>query len=186
MEDRVIIELYEARDERAIRETADKYESYCMSIAENVLSLRADCEECVNDAYLKLWNSIPPQKPSCLRAYLAKIVRNICLTRHRENTAQKRGGGESVLPLHELDEILCDTVDIESEHDRAALCALINRSIRSLPKREQRIFVLRYFYMDSTKQIAAECGIKESNVLTILSRTRKKLREELEKGGYIL
>lgn len=186
MDDRQIIELYNQRDENAIKETSDKYGNYCFSIANNILDCKQDSEECINDTWLHTWNSIPPQKPNCLKAFLAKITRNLSLNRYKEKTRDKRGSGEVVLALDEMDEFLAGTSDVVSEYEQKEFLAMLNRFLYSLPERERSIFILRYFYMDSTKSIAQACSIKESNVLMILSRTRKKLKETLEREGYTI
>ena len=184
MEDYRIIELYNKRDERAISETSLKYYSYCFAIAKNILPSREDCEECVNDTWLRVWNSIPPEKPDSLKAYLARITRNLSIDRYRENTSVGRGGGELALAFEELDDFVADTSSPSSELEGEELATFISSFLRSLPQRDRRVFVLRYFYMDSTESIASACGLKESYVLVLLSRTRKKLREALKKGGY--
>lgn len=186
MDDRQIIELYSQRDENAIKETSDKYGNYCFSIANNILDCRWDSEECVNDTWIQTWNSIPPQKPSCLKAFLAKITRNLSLNRYKEKTRDKRGSGEAVFALDEMDEFLAGTSDIVSAYEQKEFLTMLNRFLYSLPERERNIFILRYFYMDSTKCIAQACSLKESNVLMILSRTRKKLKETLEREGYTI
>ena len=183
MDDEKIITLYNRRDEDAIRETSEKYGGYCFSIANNIL---ADAEECVNDTWLKVWQSIPPQCPKSLKAFLAKIARSLALNRYREKNRQKRGGGEVVLAFEEMDEFLAGTSDIDTEADKRELEELLNGFLYSLSERDRSIFILRYFYMEGTSDIAREHSIRESNVLMILSRTRKKLRERLEKEGYTI
>ena len=184
MDDEKIITLYNRRDEDAIRETSEKYGGYCFSIANNILADPQDAEECVNDTWLKVWQSIPPQCPKNLKAFLAKIARSLALNRYREKNRQKRGGGEVVLAFEEMDEFLAGTSDIDTEADKRELEELLNGFLYSLSERDRSIFILRYFYMEGTSDIAREHSIRESNVLMILSRTRKKLRERLEKEGY--
>ena len=186
MEDAKIIELYNERSELAVAETEHKFGKMLFSIAMNILSNREDSEETVNDTYGKAWNSIPPQKPNCLKAFLAKITRNLSLNRYKEKMRDKRGNGEVVLALDEMDEFLAGTSDVVSEYEQKEFLAMLNRFLYSLPERERSIFILRYFYMDSTKDIAIAHSIKESNVLMILSRTRKKLKETLEREGYTI
>lgn len=186
MDDRQIIELYNKRDERAIEETDAKYGAYCFSIANNILLNVQDSEECVNDTWIKTWNVIPPEAPRYLKAFLAKITRNLSLNRYKERNREKRGGGDIPLALTEAEEFLSGSVDVATQAEEKLFCELLNRFLYSLPRRDRDIFILRYFYMESTATIAREQAIKESNVLTILSRTRKKLRALLEKEGYIL
>lgn len=186
MDDEKIITLYNRRDENAIRETSEKYGGYCFSIANNILADPQDAEECVNDTWLNVWQSIPPQCPKNLKAFLAKIARSLALNRYREKNRQKRGGGEVVLAFEEMDEFLAGTSDIDTEADKRELEELLNGFLYSLSERDRSIFILRYFYMEGTSDIAREHSIRESNVLMILSRTRKKLRERLEKEGYTI
>ena len=113
MDDRQIIELYNQRDENAIKETSDKYRNYCFSIANNILDCKQDSEECINDTWLQTWNSIPPQKPNCLKAFLAKITRNLSLNRYKEKTRDKRGNGEVVLALDEMEEVRVNMLALE-------------------------------------------------------------------------
>ena len=182
--DREIVALYFERDEHAIDLTARKYGDYCFTIADNILRSREDAEECVNDTWLKTWNTIPPQKPNSLRHYLAKITRNLSISRWREQNTAKRGGGELTLALGEMEEFLADTREVENEAERVAFADCLNRFLRGLPARECHIFLRRYFYVETTGKIARRYGMKEANVLLILSRTRAKLRAHLEKEGY--
>lgn len=186
MNDRQIIELYGQRDENAIRETASKYGGYCFCIANNILADEADAEECVNDTWLKTWNSIPPENPNHLKLFLGKITRNLSINRYKAKHREKRGGDQMALVLEEIDEFLADTADVESEIEQIEFVGLLNRFLRSLPARECNLFIRRYFYTDSTDAIAHRYGLKESHVLVILSRVRKKLREYLQKEGYMI
>lgn len=187
MEDSQIIELYFQREETAIEETAAKYGGYCFDIANRILEDQADSEECVNDTWLKAWNAIPPARPTYLRLFLGKITRNLSFNRYREMHREKRGGGgEAALVLEEMDEFLADTADVESEVEQAEFVRVLNRFLYSLPERECNIFIRRYFYTDRTEAIAKHYGLKESHVLVILSRTRKKLSKVLEKEGYMI
>ena len=106
MDDANIVQLYWDRNEQAIPATADKYESYCTSIAKNILGNHEDTEECVNDTYLNAWNSMPPHRPSILSTFLGKIVRNLSFNRYKHNTADKRGGGELPVVLEELSDLV--------------------------------------------------------------------------------
>lgn len=186
MEDSQIIELYWARNEQAIIETARQYGVYCFGIANQILQCEVDAEECVNDTWLNVWNAIPPARPTHFRLFLGRITRNLSINRYKEKHREKRGGGETALILDELNEVIADTKDVESEIDRIEFTELLNRFIRALPERERAIFVRRYFWTESTEEIAKRCGKKESHVLVILSRTRGKLRKLLEKEGYLL
>ncbi len=183
MDDRKIIELYFARDEEALRKCEEKYGKYCKAIAKNILSSDEDAEEIFNDTLLRAWNSIPPEEPRSLKVYLGTLARNISFDRYRKMTAEKRGGCEVALCLEEAEEFLADTSE---ELEKTELSRLLNDFLHSLPERECDIFVRRYFYCDNTVDIARRFALKEPNVLVILSRTRKKLKEALKKGGYTL
>ena len=186
MEDLRIIELYNQRNEKAIEETISKYGNYCLSIADNILDDPKDSEECVNDTWLKTWESIPPVRPGNLKLYLAKITRNLACNRYNAGKTRKRGGGEIQLALEELDEFVCDTANVENEIEFRALTNALNAFLRTLPARQCDVFIRRYFYIDSVAVIAKTYGLKESNVLMILSRIRKKLKIHLQSEGYLI
>ncbi|MCQ2430802.1 MAG: RNA polymerase sigma factor [Clostridia bacterium] len=181
MEDGQIIALYQARDERAIAETMDKYGAYCTTVARNILADLQDAEECVNDTYLAAWNRIPPDLPACLRAYLGRITRNLAVSRFRDNTRRKRGGGEVPAALDELAECVSDGTDIEAEYREKELAEAVGRFLRGLPVRDCDIFLARYYFLYKAADIAARVGLRENYVRTVLSRTREKLRTYLEK-----
>lgn len=183
MEDSRIIELYWQRDSEAIVASEEKYGGYCRMIAENILHSRPDAEECVNDTWLQAWNAIPPQRPQSLKLFLARITRNLCFNRYNEQTAQKRGGGETALVLDELAQCLPAETDVESELLLRELRESIRSFVRALPARERNIFLLRYFYTEPISKIAERCAISEGNVKVILSRTRRKLQKRLIKEG---
>ncbi len=186
MDDKGIIELYFSRNEKAIEESNLKYGNYCYGIAYNILCDKLDSEECVNDTWLKVWNTIPPQYPNYFKLFLAKITRNLSFDKLREKNSEKRGGGGGFVAFEEMEEFLSDTCDVSQEAERKEFVKMLNNFLYSLSARECNIFIRRYFYMASTADIAEMYKLKESNVLVILSRTRKKLRETLEKEGYII
>ncbi len=186
MKDFSIIELYWQRDERAILESNRKYGSYCLTVAYNILNNAEDSEECVSDTWLGAWNTIPPARPDRLRAFFAKITRHFAIDRFRKVTAQKRGGGKTALVIEELEECVASYSDTETAFFQKEFERDISRFLRSLPKRERNIFLQRYFFVYSTADIAKTYGMKESNVLVILSRTRSKLKDFLRKEGYTL
>ena len=181
MEDKQIIVLFESRDENAINETAKKYGHYCRSIANGILSDFRDAEECVNDTWLRAWNSIPPQKPHSLKLYLAKITRNLSFTRYQEKTREKRGGGEIALILDELDEVIGESCDMEAVFLQKEIRSALNRFLQELSERDANIFIRRYFYAESIEKIARRYFMRASNVRLILSRTRQKLKDFLKK-----
>lgn len=186
MEDSKIVELYLQRDENAIKETKIKYEKYCSYIANNILNSTLDTEECVNDTYLATWNSIPPNEPKSLRAYVGKIVRNIALNRYNANKAKKRNDGIEVV-LDELNEVIGDSEsDGRNLTDELTLKYALNAFVGSLKQETREIFVRRYWYLSSIKEIASDYGLKESKVKVTLLRTRELLREFLRKEGIVI
>ena len=181
MDDKEIITLFESRNENAIEETAKKYGAYCHAIANGILANEQDAEECVSDTWLRAWNSIPPQKPNSLKLFLAKITRNVSFNRYREQTREKRGGGEIALVLDELDEVIGDSYDMETVFWQKEIRSALNRFLREIPERDADVFIRRYFYVESTERIAKRYWMRESNVRLILSRTRQRLKEFLKK-----
>lgn len=184
MEDTQIIELYFQRNAEAIKETDNKYGSYCFSVAENILHSKEDSEECVNDTWLNAWNAMPPLRPTVLRMFLAKITRNLSLNRFRARSAKKRGGGELPLVLDELAECIAQETDIEKEYIGKELGQCIRQFVRMLPEREGNVFIRRYFFTEPVAVIAKRYGMTDNNVMVSLSRTRKKLKVRLAKEGY--
>ena len=185
MEDSRILELYWAREQSAISETEMRYGKYLKRIAFNILYSEEDAQECVNDTYLKAWESMPPHRPDRLSAFLGKITRNIALDRYDANRAQKRCGGME-LALDELGECIPDAQDSDGMCDEIALKDAINGFLRSLPKRTRIIFLRRYFYLCSVCDIAQSLEMSESNVKVTLLRTRQKLKEHLKREGIII
>lgn len=183
MEDSKIVDLFQMRSEEAISETKKKYEKYCKYIANNILHDEWDSEECVNDTYVHLWQRIPPNRPEKLSVFAAKIVRGLAIDRLREKLAQKRGYSETEQITEELAESLCGTESIEEE-DRMLLRDAINRFLGGLEKEKRIIFVRRYWYMSSVREIARDRKHSESNVKTTLFRLRAELKMFLEKEGF--
>lgn len=185
MNDQKIIQLYFEKDERAIDETARKYGAYCYSIANNILGSHEDSEECVNDTWLKTWNTIPPEKPARLHSFLARITRNAAIDCYRRQCADRRIKGNMQILFNELEECLPDNDMVETEIEATELTHIINHFLHSLPERECNIFLRRYFYAESTANIAERYQIRQSNILMILSRTRKKLKKHLKREDYL-
>lgn len=186
MDAQQIVELYWARAEHAITETTQKYGRYCHSIAFNILHNDEDSEECVNDTYLNAWNSIPPHRPAVLKAFLGKLTRNLALNRYKQCTAEKRGNGQIPLILDELHECLPAAENTERILDDMVLTDVLNRFLASLPVEQRRIFMRRYWYMRSVKEIAADYGLSESKVKMSLLRARNELKRRLEKEGITI
>ena len=184
MEDSQIVDLYWQKDANAIKESDTKYGAYCFAIADNILRNNEDSEECVNDTWLHAWNAMPPQKPSKLRLFLAKITRNLSFNRFNARSAQKRGSGELVLVLDELNECIAVTGSAEQEYEAKELEQCIRLFVRALPDRERNVFVRRYFFTEPVAEIAKRYGLTDNNVMVILSRTRKKLKTHLVKEGF--
>lgn len=184
MEDPGIIELYWARDGRAIEETKAKFGAYLRTVAMNLLHVPEDAEECVSDAYLAAWNRMPPERPAVLRAFLGAIARNISLDRLKLLRARKRGGGEAEAVFEELAELLPDARTPEDEVWKNELLRDIEAFLRAQPERARNIFLRRYWYADSVKAIAKRYGLGENAVSARLSRTRDKLRDYLTERGY--
>ncbi len=181
MQDKDIIGLYFERAENAISETAEKYGALCRRIAKNILGNEADAEECVNDTYFAVWNRIPPEIPGSFSAFIAKIARNIALDRFAYNTAACRNGNLD-LALEELSELLPDDT-AEVDFEKGELMQTINAFLAKQKTVNRVIFVRRYFYHDSMKQIAEKTHMQENAVRTSLFRTRKKLADTLRKQG---
>ncbi len=185
MDDKLIVELYWRKDSSAISETSQKYDAYCYTIADNILHNHEDSQECVNDTWLRVWDSIPPQRPSILRLFLAKITRSIAFNCYNARNAEKRGNGEIAAVLDELSECVSGRADVHSEYEATELGRSINRFVHSLSKRDGNVFMRRYFFNDSVSDIAVRYGLSENNVMVILSRTRKKLKKLLTEEGFI-
>ena len=185
MDDDAIVRLYHARSESAISETAAKYGGFCMSIALNILSLREDAEECVNDTYHAAWLRMPPELPDSLRAFLGRITRNISISRFRRNRAAKRFSGMELM-LSELEECIPDGTSVERAVDGDRLTGIINGWLDSLTEDDRALFVRRYWYGDAVNDIARELGCSPNRVSQRLFGLRKKLKETLEKEDFLI
>lgn len=186
MDDKQIVDLYWERSETAISETSKKYGKYCSYIAYNILHNHEDCEECVNDTYMKAWNTIPPQCPSRLATFLGKITRNLSLDRFEKYTAQKRGAGQTTLVLEELKECIPASDHADQAVDDMLLAEIINGFLDTLPSETRKFFVRRYWYLSPVREIASDYAVSESKVKMILMRTRNKLKKVLEEEGISL
>ena len=175
---------YSDPSEAAITETDAKYGSYLNNISYNILVNREDAQECVNDTYHDAWNSMPPHRPSILSTFLGKITRRISIDRWRKLNAEKRGGGELTLALDELEDCVSSSGSVEDEIQHRELAKPFNDFLNTLPATERRVFLCRYWYMDSIQTIAQQFGFSQSKVASMLHRTRAKLRTVLEKEGY--
>jgi RNA polymerase sigma-70 factor (ECF subfamily) len=185
LQDEQIIDLYFERDERALTETSDKYGNYCRTIARNILNDEETVKECFNDTLFESWKAMPPTRPSCLRVFVGKITRNLSLKRVRSAQTLKRGGGEGVIALDELEECVPDTTASSAEQieEDMVIREVMKDLLTSLPKQNRRIFMRRYWYCSSIEEIAKALDLSEGNVRTILSRVRSKLKTALEEAG---
>lgn len=184
MEDDEIIDLMENRNESSISELSKKYGGICSEVVRNIIGDFTEVEQCLNDTYLKVWNSIPPAKPSSLPAFVAAIARNIALTRLRVKCSEKRGGGTKTLSFDELDDLVSGASSIESDAECRELIDAINKFLYKLPRNKQQLFIKRYWGCCSIEELARSFNMTESNVSVTLTRVRKKLKDYLCKRGF--
>lgn len=182
VEDREIIALYHARSETAVAETARKYGAFCLRIALNLLGIREDADECVNDTYLAAWTRMPPELPASLRAFLGRITRNLSISRYRQMRAQKRYAGMEAL-LSELDDCVPSPETVEQVLDAMELTRHIENWLGTLPERERRLFVRRYWYGEALGTLSAADGAKPEQLAQLMFRLRRSLRTHLEAEG---
>ncbi len=183
MEDEKIIELYKERSETAITETDRKYGAQCRSTAYNILQDREDSEECANDTYMRLWNSIPPKEPSPLAAFIYRIVRNIALDRVKAAFRKRRFAGNYTDVYDELTDCIPAADNVAKTVEDSELSAVIDRFLDTLGREKKAMFLMRYWDFRPVADIAQRLGIGESKVKVTLLRTREKLREYLEREG---
>jgi len=184
MDDKSIVDLYFSRNEDAIIQTDKKYGRYCYCIAYNILTSKEDAEESVSDTYMAAWRAIPPRRPSVLSTFLGKITRHISIDRWRERTAAKRGGGEVPLALEELKDCVAGMQNVEMDYERKEIVKAYVKFLDTLPITERRVFLCRYWYVESVETIAEKFGFSQSKVKTMLHRTRAKLRKHFAEEGY--
>ena len=182
MEDVQIIDLYWLRDERAIGETDAKYGSFCHRIAMNILHSFQDSEECVSDAYGRCWDTMPPQRPASLRAYLGVIIRNLSISRYRASRAQKRFSGAEVL-LSELTDCVPAPESVQRTVEAGELGQLISDWLAGLDGESRALFIRRYWNGDPVKDLAGELGVRPNALTKRLLRLREGLRVHLEREG---
>ncbi|MGN1048783.1 MAG: RNA polymerase sigma factor [Eubacteriales bacterium] len=186
MEDLSIVELYWKRDETAISETERKYGKYLSKIAYNILADPEDSRECVSDTYLKAWNTMPENRPTALSAYLGKITRQISIDAFRRKHSEKRKASEYSVSLSELEGCVSGSDSPEGEAEARLLGESISSYLRSVSDESRKIFVCRYYFADSVKDIASYFGISEAKTKNVLYRTRLGLRKHLEEEGFTL
>ena len=182
VEDKLIVSLYLQRDERAISETEKKYGKIVYNIANGVLNVHEDSEECVNDTYKAAWDTIPPNKPQMLGAYLGRIARNLAINRYNFNSAEKRNKSLEIT-LSELEDFLPSPDFAEDLAHAMDFKRALNQFLRALPEKKRNIFIQRYWYFCSVEEIAKAFDMSESSVKTCLLRLREKLKKYLEREG---
>ena len=186
MTDEEIVQCFLARQECAIAATSQKYGRYCTCIAAHIIGNGEDAEECVNDMYLAAWDNIPPQHPRLLKSFVGKITRNLALNRYKRGNTAKRGGSQMTLVLEELAECVSGAENLEDKVVTRQLQADLNQFLSELSPQKRKLFVGRYWYLDSLATIANKAGITENNAAVILSRLRKELKQYLNERGYTL
>ena len=184
MDDQSIVELYLQRDENAIKESRNKYEAYCYRIAMNILSVAEDVEECINDTWISVWNRIPPVIPKSLKAFLGKLVRDISLSRYRAVHAQKRYNGMKLI-LDELAECIPSEQDIQESLEQKELSGTVNGWLDSLPQEDRVLFVKRYYYGETVKQLSEMQSCTENQMAQKMMKLRNKLKAHLLSGGVL-
>lgn len=185
MDDKEIIHLFNLRDERALYMIKRKYGAYCGSIVKGLLRDRQDEEECLNDLYLALWNTIPPQNPEHLKLYAGKLARRIAISKLRKRMANKRGAGELPFVLEELEEVLSGDQSTERTVEEHLLTETINRFLYQLQPDDRHIFLLRYWHIQSIRSIALQFHCAQGTIKSRLFRMRCKLRDYLEKEDMV-
>ena len=185
MEDREIVALYWSRSEHAIAETKEKYESYLLKIADNILQDQEDSRECVNDTYLRAWNSMPQHRPTVLSTYLGKITRQGAIDTFRKKHAARREAGNYACALEELGDVVAQGDTPEQQVEAGELAASVNRFLHTLPPLSRQMFLWRYYYFDSLEMIAHRGGVSRSKVKGQLYRIREKLKNHLREEGLL-
>lgn len=185
MDDNKIIELFFARDEACLAEVTKKYGKLCMHLAENFLSRREDREECFNDTLLELWRRIPPEHPKDLKAYVAAVIRSRAIDRLRRDAAGRRGGKVHLISDELIGDLATDAT-LAEEYESTLAGEVINRFLDSQAKEDRAVFVMRYYLMESVKDISARTGFSEGKIKMRLMRMRRRLGEELRKEGILI
>lgn len=183
MEDFEIIELFNRRSESAVKAASEKFGSLCRKIIYSILKNKEDCEECENDIYMKLWDTIPPQQPKLLSAYIARIAKNLAISKYRYSHRQKRGSGEIDLVFEELSDFAPSPHTPEKTAESRETVEAVNEFLRRLPEEKRIIFIRRYCCCSSVKDIAKDMNLTESNAFSILSRTKSALKDYLKERG---
>ncbi len=183
-EDFEIVALYWDRDENAIKLTDLKYRQYLLKVAENILYNKQDCEECLNDTYLRTWNAIPPSRPSVLKTFLATITRRIAIDNHRKRTQRKSIPPGLYESFEDFQNYSFEEGDAYEDQDVIALASLLETYVKNLPDRRRYVFVARYFLAWPIEQVANRLGCSQATVFKEIAAIRDSLREYLTKEGY--
>lgn len=186
MKDTEIIDLFWARNEAAIAAVSETYGDYCYTVSYQILCNREDAEECVNETWLGAWNIIPPTRPQCLSVFLGRITRNLSINRYKRYAAEKRGGCETAVALDEFADCIPDRSDVEAAMDTKHLAGVISAFLYTQPKKKRELFIRRYWYLVPVKTLAAQCGMNENSVASVLFRMRGELKTYLTKEGIAL
>lgn len=184
MDDKEIVRLFTERSEKAIAAAGEKYKSYLLKISENITNSHEDAEEVVNDVLMKAWELIPPHTPERLSTFLGKLARNEAISRRRTASSDRRGGCELPLVLDEMAEIISDGSSVEREQEYKELMSEISTFVRKQPPLKRDLFVCRYWYCMSVRELSERFDISESKATVTLCRLRVKLKEYLRKRGY--
>jgi len=186
MTDERIVQLYWDRDESAVAETQSKYGRYLTKIAYNILTDMEDSLESVNDTYMYAWKSMPPHRPNVLATYLAKITRRVAIDILRKKSRDKRIPSEYTFSLSELDDLISNGRRMEEQLEAEELAKVINAYLKTISVEARQLFVGRYFFLDSLKDVAKYCGMSETKAKSMLYRTRRGLKAYLEQEGYYI
>ena len=186
MNDNDIIELFFQRNQDGLLEVQQKYGAYCQSVARNILGSEEDSQECLNDLWLRAWNSIPPERPRLLKAWLARVIRNLAINRREASSAQKRRADQFALSLEELDECIPDPGTAEERAYVRELGRALNAFLATEAALDRKIFVSRYFYCETTAQTAEKLGLTQGQVKVRLHRCRERLRKYLRSQEFDL
>ena len=185
MEDEKIIGLFFARSEQGIQELDNQYGTICRSLSYNIVNNRQDAEECVNDAYLGVWNTVPPARPSPLLAYLCRIVRNLSLKAYWKKNAAKRSSVYTIA-MEEIEAYIADRKTVEDEIEARELARIMEAFLDTLTLENRVIFMRRYWFSDSCRDIAGLMGLTEKNISVRLTRIRQKMRQYLMERGVLV
>ena len=184
--DEQIIEMYWQREEKAIQETDKKYGQFLFNIAYNILHERLDCEECQNDTYLRVWNAIPPTRPTVFKAFITQIMRRIAINRYKEKSSKKRIPSELTVSMEDVIDALHSDVTVEAEYAAEEVGKIINDYVRELPDRQRYIFIDRFYLAESVETIATDLSISVPTVYREIDKIKQSLKLYLEKNGVVI